>query len=133
MQPPTYSLDLARSALPLVRSIAEDRAHVRAELDGLHAEMARLRRQAQVPQGELNDLHRRTVEAEARLALLVAELAELGLTHEDERTGAVGFPGQMDDDEVVFVWTPFDDDVDHFRDSGDAPGTRRPLPVPVGT
>lgn len=133
MQPPTYSLDLARSALPLVRSIAEDRAHARAEIDGLHAEMARLRRRAQVPQGELNDLHRRTVEARARLTRLDAELTELGLTHEDETSGALGFPGRLDDDDVVFVWTPFDDDVEYFRDSGDAPGTRRPLPVPVGT
>lgn len=133
MNPPSYSLDLARSALPLVRSIAEDRAGVVRELRARRTERDRLRGRPDAPQGPLNDLHREVIELEQRLAELRVELAELGLRLDDEATSTIVFPGDLDGVEVLFSWIPGEEDIEHYRRPGDPAGARHRLPVPVGT
>ena len=118
-----FTLDQARSMLPLLRLIVADIQLACRELAERRLQLHRMirrheGRQSSMHLAELEDLRQDVQEEGRRFELYVDELEKLGVLLRSAEVGVVDFPTVIDEQLGFFTWKPDDRDI-AFWHSGD--------------
>jgi hypothetical protein len=118
-----FTLDQARSMLPLLRLIVADIQLACRELAERRLHLHRMirrheGRQSSMHLAELEDLRQDLQEEARRFELYVEELEKLGVLLRSADVGVVDFPTVIDEQLGFFTWKPDDRDI-VFWHSGD--------------
>jgi|GEM_PF-472527 hypothetical protein len=124
-----FTLDQARSMLPLLRLIVADIQLACRELAERRLHLHRMirrheGRQSSMHLAELEDLRQDIQEDARRFELYVEELEKLGVLLRSAEVGVVDFPTVIDEQLGFFTWKPDDRDI-AFWHSGDQSWTDR--------
>ncbi|MFO0014435.1 MAG: DUF2203 domain-containing protein [Planctomycetota bacterium] len=129
----TFSIEQARSMLPLLRLIVADISLSHRELTERRSNLRRMLRnhqgksRFQVYDQEIVAIQTDLKEDAAHLDDYISELERLGVILRSAHDGIVDFPTVIDDQPAFFTWQMDQADVTDFHWSSESIADRRPL------
>ena len=132
-----FTPDEANTALPLVRAIATDLAHLSRDVIERRERLARLTGGREIQAGDPYGDEVAEVEHELeldtkRLYEYVEELRQLGVEPKNGPEGLVDFPARMDGREVYLCWKLGEAEVLFWHDIDAGFAGRQPLTADIG-
>lgn len=133
MQTTVFSLEQARSMLPLLRLIVTDISLSHRELTERKSNLRRMLRQHQgnakfqVYDAEIHEIQEDLKTESAHLDEYVSELEQLGVILRSAHDGVVDFPTVIDDVPAFFTWQMEQNDVVDFHWANESTSDRRPI------
>lgn len=131
--PTVFSIEQARSMLPLLRLIVADISLAHRELTERRSNLRRMLRnhqgksRFQVYDQEIIAIQTDLKEDGAHLDEYISELEQLGVILRSAHEGIVDFPTVIDDQPAFFTWQMEQADVTDFHWASESTADRRPL------
>jgi hypothetical protein len=128
-----FSIEQARSMLPLLRLIVADISLSHRELTERRSNLRRMLRnhqgksRFQVYDQEIISIQNDLKEDAANLDQYISELERLGVILRSAHDGIVDFPTVIDDQPAFFTWQMEQADVTDFHWANESTADRRPL------
>ena len=125
---PTYTVDEARTLLPLIRGTLLQLAIERRRADDAHAELHRsLRNAGNGCAPDRSRLEATTAELRTRVRDLLDHLESLGVVVRDLDAGLVDIPTLRDGEHAWLCWRLADPELGFWHTTREGFSTRRPL------
>ncbi|HEX7197684.1 MAG TPA: DUF2203 domain-containing protein [Candidatus Limnocylindria bacterium] len=125
---PTYTLEQARSLLPVIRGTILQLALERRRADDAHDQLHhRLRHETAGRPGESARLEAATTELRARVRDLLDHLESLGIVVRDLDEGLVDIPTVREGERVWLCWRLSDPELGFWHSTREGFSSRQPL------
>ena len=133
----TFTIEEANAALPLVRAIVTDLAHLSQDVNDRRQRVGfllnnRERNENDPYWQELAAVEATLGEDSSRVREYVDELRQLGIEPEIADEGVVDFPGKLEGRSVYLCWKLGEDEVLHWHELDGGFQSRRPLTADAG-
>lgn len=128
-----FSIEQARSMLPLLRLIVTDISLSHRELTERRSNLRRMLRNHQgnskfkVYDQEIVEIQNDLKDQTAHLEEYISELEQLGVILRSAHDGIVDFPTMIEDSPAFFTWQMEQSDVSEFHWANESTADRRPL------
>jgi len=128
-----FSIEQARSMLPLLRLIVTDISLSHRELTERRSTLRRMLRNHQgnskfkVYDQEIVEIQNDLKEQSAHLEEYISELEQLGVVLRSAHDGIVDFPTLIEDNPAFFTWNMEQNDVSDFHWANESTADRRPF------
>lgn len=128
-----FSIEQARSMLPLLRLIVTDISLSHRELTERRSNLRRMLRNHQgnskfkIYDQEIAEIQNDLKDQTAHLEDYISELEQLGVILRSAHDGIVDFPTMIDDAPAFFTWQMEQSDVSEFHWANESTADRRPL------
>jgi hypothetical protein len=128
-----FSIEQARSMLPLLRLIVTDISLSHRELTERRSNLRRMLRNHQgnskfkIYDQEIVEIQNDLKDQTAHLEDYISELEQLGVILRSAHDGIVDFPTMIDDSPAFFTWQMEQSDVSEFHWANESTADRRPL------
>ncbi|MEQ1825653.1 MAG: DUF2203 domain-containing protein [Pirellula sp.] len=129
-----FTLEQARSMLPLLRLIVTDISLSHRELTERKSNLRRMLRRHegkarfQVYDAEITEIQEDLKSESAHLDDYVSELEQLGVILRSAHDGVVDFPALIDDTPAFYTWQMEQTDILDFHWADESTADRRPIP-----